>query len=70
MTDSVKKIIEEITKKTTENLSDLRYGSTSVILHVHNFRIVDVTYSVTQNIKDSNPSLNQRENISKEESYG
>jgi hypothetical protein len=41
-----------IVKKMAENLNGLRYGSVSVMLKVHEGRIVDINHTVTQTTKE------------------
>jgi hypothetical protein len=44
---------EAITSRLLSNVAGLKYGSVSVTLKVHNGRIMDVTHTVTESVKES-----------------
>jgi hypothetical protein len=50
--DVSKTDLTTIVKKMAENLDDLRYGSTSVMLRVHDNRLVDISYTVTHSTRE------------------
>jgi hypothetical protein len=47
--DSVSK---ETIQTLSANLQSIRYGSVSVVLKVHNGRVVDVTHTVTESTRE------------------
>ncbi len=44
---------EAITSRLLYNVAGLQYGSVSVTLKVHNGRIMDITHTVTESVKES-----------------
>jgi hypothetical protein len=44
--------IIKIAERICENAAKIRYGSSSVTLNIHNGRVVDVTYSTTENTRE------------------
>lgn len=45
--------VELITDRLFENIAKVKFGSVSVTLRVHSGRIVDVTYSTTESMKET-----------------
>jgi len=44
---------EAITSRLLSNVAGLKYGSVSVTFKVHDGRIMDVTHTVTESVKES-----------------
>jgi hypothetical protein len=44
--------VETITQRLLENLSNVKYGSVNVALKIHDGRVVDVTHTVTKNVRE------------------
>ena len=41
----------DIVPRISENVDNVRYGTVSVTLRIHDGRVVDITHSVTENIR-------------------
>lgn len=52
---------EAIVIRLLTNAAELRYGSVSVSAKVHDGRIVEVTYSTTENTREQEPKKNKTE---------
>jgi hypothetical protein len=50
--NQAKQKIINIAERICENAAKIRYGSSSAILNIHNGRVVDVTYSTTENTRE------------------
>jgi hypothetical protein len=44
---------EAITSRLLSNVAGLQYGSVSVTIKIHNGRIMDVTHTVTESMKET-----------------
>jgi hypothetical protein len=51
--DREKQIAGSVTNRLFENVSRLKYGQVAVSLRVHSGRIVDVTYTITESMRET-----------------
>ena len=51
--DREKQIAGSVTDRLFENVSKLKYGQVAVSLRVHSGRIVDVTYTITESMRET-----------------
>lgn len=51
-TNQARQNVENIAERLCENAARIRYGLVSAELKVHNGRVVDITYSTTENTRE------------------
>jgi hypothetical protein len=67
--NAAKPDLTSIVTKMMENLNSLRFGSTSVMLKVHDGRVVDISYTVTEKTKELTAHSKRGSNFSKGDNY-